>query len=284
MCPTLNPASWPPAAGERLFKCVYCRHWCCSYPCRHIPWSNCESTVGRHLGGLWHGKEFQVLSHQRHLCKPGGATITSITCVPRIFRLRYNLCLQRKGQEISLAGLAGLWRRHRNIRLSCRTSLPATESRRRPFPEVRETDCYPVWQNQSFELCQWDKKGTLLSEESSDGQTTTHQRCTTPACPTCSVSSRHLDVQHRGTTSGSVSTGFCLDQRVRLVGTSLGDNSRGFQVVQRANQMRLQRGLLQLQMWQSKSGLLTTLQVQLLTACNRCLYLLAWKLSSVCTI
>lgn len=86
---------------------------------------------------------------------------------------------------------------------------------------------------------------------------------------------RHLDVQHRGTTSGSVSTGFCLDQRVRLVGTSLGDNFRGFQVVQRANQMRRQMGLLQLQMWQSKSGLLTTLQVQLLTACNRCLYLLA---------
>ncbi len=74
-------------------------------------------------------------------------------------------------------------------------------------------------------LCQREKKGTLLSEESRNGQTASHQRCATPACPTCSVSSRNLDDQHTDTTSGSFSTGFCLDQSFRLVGTSLGDNS-----------------------------------------------------------
>ena len=40
--------------------------------------------------------------------KPGGAKITSIACIACIFRLQHNLCLQRQGQEVSLAGLACL--------------------------------------------------------------------------------------------------------------------------------------------------------------------------------
>ena len=53
------------------------------------------STVCRYLGRLWHGQELQVLLHQRHLCKHGGATITIITRVSRIIWVRYNLRLQQ---------------------------------------------------------------------------------------------------------------------------------------------------------------------------------------------
>ena len=40
--------------------------------------------------------------------KAWGTTTASITCVPRIFRVRHNFCLQRKRQEVGLAGLAGI--------------------------------------------------------------------------------------------------------------------------------------------------------------------------------
>ena len=87
-------------------------------------------------------------------------------------------------------------------------------------------DCYPLRRNKSSELCWRGKKGTPLPEESRNRQTATHQGCTTATCP---------------------------DQSVRVMGTSVDDNSRGFQVVLGVDQMLL------MQLWQKKSKLLTTL-------------------------
>ena len=67
----------------------------------------------------------------------------------------------------------------------------------------------------------WDpstKQGTFLSQKSRNGQADSYQWCETPACPTCSVSSRNLDDQHTNTANVSFSIWFCLAQIIRSVG------------------------------------------------------------------
>ena len=103
---------------------------------------------------------------------------------------------------------------------------------------------YPVWQNQSFEIHQRCKKGTLLSRKLINGQAAVHQWCATLAYPTLSVSSRNLENQHTNTVNDFISIWVCLDQVIRFVVTSLGDKSRGFQIVQGVDQMFLQKELL----------------------------------------
>jgi len=77
------------------------------------------------------------------------------------------------------------------------------------------------------------------------------------------VRSRYQDGQHTNASrpSGSFSAGFAwtIDQSIRVMGTNLDDSSTGFQVVHGVDQMLLQRRLLQLHVWQSRSRLLTTL-------------------------
>ena len=119
------------------YPSAYCGHRCCSHPCRHIPWSYGDSTFCRHLDRLWHGQELQDLPQQRHLCKPGGDTITIITCVSRILWLRYNIRLHRQWQNVVFAGVAYLWRHYGDICVSVRSSFSTAGYPRRSLPQTR---------------------------------------------------------------------------------------------------------------------------------------------------
>ena len=122
---------------------------------------------------------------------------------------------------------------------------------------------YPVWQNQSFEIHQRCKKGTLLSRKLINGQAAVHQWCATLAYPTLSVSSRNLENQHTNTVNDFISIWVCLDQVIRFVVTSLGDNSRGLPDRAGSWSNVLAKGTAPSTRLQIKSWLLTTLQVQM---------------------
>ena len=231
------------------------------YPYWRILWPNCDPTFGQHLGGLWNGQALQVLSYQRHMFPAWGPTIASITGVSRLFRLRYDISVQRQEQEVCMAGLAGIQRRDWHIYSSGQSSLWETECWQWIISENRKTYYYCLWQNQCNQFSERDTKNSLLWQESSDGQAAAYKRCSPSAYSACSVSGGNLNNKHTNTASGSFCTGFWLEQSSGLVDSSVNYYSRGFKIMQGIAEMHLQRRLLKLHMWQSWSGLLTTMQM-----------------------
>ena len=161
-----------------------------------------------------------------------GATIANIAGVSRLFRLRYDISVQRQEQEVCMAGLARIQRRDWHIYSSGQSSLWDTECWQWTFSENLKTYCYSLWQNQCNQFSERDTKNSLLLQESSDGQAAAYKRCSPSAYSACSVSGGNLNNKHTNTASGSFCTGFRLEQSWGLMGSSVDYYSTGFEIMQ----------------------------------------------------
>ena len=200
---------------------------CCGHPCRLVLSSCHHPTIVWFLDHIRYGEKLQAVSHQQYLWESGGTPIMSPISIPCFFWLWYDICIQRKREEISVASLAGLWWRYGNIRLPGQASIYAAGRWLWQLSEAGEVDSHTVWQMECFVLRQRNTQATLLSWEPVNGKTSPYPRCSSPTCQACSIPSRYLDKQYKHSASTSISTWLWLDEGTRdiHVGTSLDDYS-----------------------------------------------------------
>ena len=191
-------------------------------------------TIVWFLDRIRYGEKLQAVSHQQYLWESGGTPITSPTSVPCFFWLWYDIYMQRKREEITVASLAGLWWRYGNIRLPGQASIYAAGCWLQQLSEAGEVDSHTVWQMESFVLRQRNTEAALLSWEPVNGKTSPYPRCSSSTCQACSIPSRYLGKQYKHSASTSISTWLWLDEGTRdiHVGTSLDYYSWGVKGMQ----------------------------------------------------